>query len=226
MNLQLWASIVWVVAACVLGYAITATFSAWLKLSRNLFLIPYVTLVCAFLVCFFTIYRIDIAAMLARNLIWGILAGVLTAVLLVVNVWSQPASRKLKGSRLALEITWAGLVYGLIDGLFLSVMPIVAIWVGASELPWAATFLGRLAVGAMGLFASLLVSLSYHIGYPEFRGNKIKFTLLGPGIITLASLVSGNPLGSIISHPLMHIAAVLRGPETTIQLPPHQAVQR
>jgi hypothetical protein len=39
--------------------------------------------------------------------------------------------------------------------------------------------------------------------------------------MTLAFLLSGNPLGALISHPAMHVAAVLRGPETTIQLPPH-----
>ena len=40
-------------------------------------------------------------------------------------------------------------------------------------------------------------------------------------LITLAFLLSGNPLGSLISHTTMHLAAVLQGPETTIQLPPH-----
>jgi hypothetical protein len=207
-----------------LGFATTAIFSWWLKLSRNLFLIPYVALVSAFLVLFFTLNRIDVQAMLASNWTWGIVAGALTAAFLVFNVRSQPASRQSRGSKLALEITWAGLVYGLIDALFLSVMPVAAIWTGTSQLTWASTVVGHIAVGAIGLLASLLVSLTYHIGYVEFRGNKIKFTLLGPGIITLAFLVSGNPLGSIISHPVMHVAAVLRGPETTVQLPPHQAV--
>lgn len=37
-------------------------------------------------------------------------------------------------------------------------------------------------------------------------------------------LLSGNPFGSLISHTVMHLAAVLQGPETTIQLPPHYQV--
>lgn len=220
MNLPVWSA-VWIAGACVLGYAITAVFSGRLKLPRNRFLIPYVALVSLFLICFFILNKIDVAAMLARNWYWGILAGALTTVLLVLNVGSQPASRQSKGVKLALEITWAGLIYGLIDGLFLSVMPVAAIWAGTSQLQWASTFLGQIAVGAIGLVASLLVSVTYHFGYTEFKGKKIKFALLGPGIITLAFLISGNPLGSIISHPIMHVAAVLRGPETTIQLPPH-----
>jgi hypothetical protein len=226
MGPQLWSSIAWVLAACALGFAITAIFSGWLRLSRDLFLVPYVVLVGIFLVFFFVLNRIDVGAMLAHNWIGGIVAGVLVAAFLVFNVMSQPASREARGGKLALEITWEGLVYGLIDGLLLSVMPVAAVWAGLSPLPWASTVAGQIAVGAIGLMASILVSVTYHLGYREFRGEKIKFTVVGPGIITLAFLVSGNPLGSIISHPVMHIAAVLRGPETTVQLPPHNEVVR
>lgn len=222
MTLGLWSSFVWVAVACALGFATTAVFSGWLKLPRNLFLIPYIALSSIFLVCFFVMNRIDVAALLAANWIWGIVAGVLIAVFLVFNVKSQPASRESQGLRLVLEITWSGLVYGLADAVFLSVMPVVAIWAGTAGLSWAATVPGRVAVGAIGLVASLVVSVTYHLGYPEFRGRRIKFAIIGPGIITLGFLVSGNPLGSIISHPIMHVAAVLRGPESTIQLPPHR----
>jgi hypothetical protein len=45
--------------------------------------------------------------------------------------------------------------------------------------------------------------------------------LLGNTIITLTFIISGNPIAAVISHTAMHIAAVIRGPETTLQLPPH-----
>jgi hypothetical protein len=73
----------------------------------------------------------------------------------------------------------------------------------------------------IGLFASLLVTLAYHLGYFEFRNKSVGLVLVGNTLITLAFLLSGNPFGSIISHTAMHVAAVLQGPETTIQLPPH-----
>jgi hypothetical protein len=223
MNQVFLSSLAWLAIACVLGFATTAVFSSWLKLSRKLFLIPYVALSTIFLAIFFVANRIDIAALLARNWVWGVVAGALTTVLLVANVRSQPASRTIKGGRLALDLLWSGLVYGLIDGLFLSVLPVVAIWAGCSGFSWAASLAGQFAVGAIGLAASLIISACYHLGYAEFRGRRIKFALIGPGVITLAFLVSGNPLGSVISHPIMHIAAVLRGPDTTVQLPPHQS---
>jgi hypothetical protein len=223
VGMTLWSSVVWVVGACALGFATTAVFSTWLRLSRNLFLIPYVVLASIFLIGFFTLNGIDVAALLAANWIWGVVVGVVLAVFLIRNVQSQPATRKSKGAHLVFEIIWAGLIYGLIDGIYLSVMPVVAIWEATGGLPWAATLAGKVAVGAICLFASLMVSVTYHLGYKEFRNRKIRFTVFGPGLMTLGVLISGSPLAAIISHPAMHIAAVLRGPETTIQLPPHQA---
>ncbi len=128
------------------------------------------------------------------------------------------------GAGLAADIAWAGLVYGMLDSLFLNVMPVLAIVMGLGQMGWAATVWGKLAIGLTGLLASLLVTLAYHLGYPEFRNRKVVMVLLGNSIITLAFLLSGNPLGSIISHTSMHVAAVVQGPETTIQLPPHYQV--
>ena len=112
-------------------------------------------------------------------------------------------------------------MYGLTDALFLNVMPVLAVGLWASALDWTTTLWGKIAVGLIGLGASLLVALAYHLGYPEFRNSKVGTVLVGNSVITLAFLLSGNPLGSIISHSIMHIAAVLQGPETTLQLPPH-----
>jgi hypothetical protein len=39
--------------------------------------------------------------------------------------------------------------------------------------------------------------------------------------MSLSMLVTGNPIAAVGSHVAMHTAAVLHGPATTIQLPPH-----
>ena len=39
--------------------------------------------------------------------------------------------------------------------------------------------------------------------------------------MTLGYLVTNNPLAAVVSHIVMHIAAVLRGPASVVQLPPH-----
>lgn len=225
MSQEMGIMVGWVVAAGILGFALSAVFAGWLELGRRRYLVPYVGLVSLFLYGFVALNEIDLVGMLTANWGWGILAGTLVSVFLVKTVRAQPLSRQSSGMALIFDIGWAGLVYGMIDALFLNVMPVVAIWLGFSSFDWAATLAGKIGVGAAGLFASLLVTLAYHLGYPEFRNRKVGMVLAGSSVITLAFLLSGSPLGSIISHTVMHIAAVLQGAETTLQLPPHYRTQ-
>lgn len=216
-----WLAIAWVIAASLLGFAISALFSGWLKLSRRIFLIPYVVLTSVFLYSFVLWSEIDIGTLFAENWIAGVFAGLVVGLFLVRNVRSQPASRPSAGGELVLDLAWLGLVYGLIDALFLNVMPVLAVGVAFAEIGWSASIPGRIAIGVLALAASLLVTLTYHLGYPEFRNRKVGLVLIGNALITLAYLLSTNPLGALISHTMMHLAAVIQGPETTIQLPPH-----
>jgi hypothetical protein len=221
MTLGPWTVIGWVVGASLLGFAVSAVFAGRMKLSRNLFLIPYVSLVLVFLAGFVVANKVDVGALLRENWVWGVVAGVVVSVFLVRNVQSQPASRQVEGAALARDMVWTGLVYGLMDALLLNVMPVVATQMAAARFDWAETGAGKTAVAVAGLLASLLVTLAYHVGYPEFRNKSVTRALVGNSVITLAFILSGNPLGSIIGHAVMHVAAVLQGAETTAQLPPH-----
>lgn len=225
MNYEFWSMALWVIAASVLGFGISAVFAGWMKLSRRRFLIPYVSIAGIFIYGFTVLNKIDAAAIFAHNWIWGILAGAFLSLYLVKTVRAQPATRQSAGAGFAFDLAWAGLVYGMVDALFLNIMPVVAVWMGAAQLPWVATLLGKIVVGFIALLASLLVTLTYHLGYPEFRDKRVVMVLLGNSLITLAFLLSGNPLGSLVSHTIMHLAAVVQGPETTIQLPPHYSAR-
>ena len=81
--------------------------------------------------------------------------------------------------------------------------------------------LGKIEIALLALLASILIAVSYHAGYPEFRNPAMRYAIIGNGIISLAFLLSLNPISSIGSHAVMHIAAVLHGSEGTVQLPPH-----
>ena len=221
MNNVLWSMVGWVITATVLGFAISTVFAGWLRFTRPRFLIPYVSLVSIFLYGFLLVNEVNAVAVLRENWAWGVLAGGLVSIFLVKTVRSQPLSRQSNGAGLVIDLAWAGLAYGMVDALFLNVMPVMAVWIGTSESGWTATPFGKIAVGLAGLFASLLVTLTYHLGYPEFRNKSVMLVLAGNSLITLAFLLSGNPWGSMLSHTAMHIAAVLQGAETTIQLPPH-----
>ncbi len=224
---QFWIMLGWVIAAMGIGFGISYVFAGRMNLSRHRFLIPYVFITTIFLYSFTQRNEVDLAGVLAKNWIWGILVGGAISLFLVKTVRAQPLSRRTYGSELVLDVTWAGLVYGLIDALFLNVMPVMAVWLGGSQFAWAGTVAGKIGLAILGLVASLLVTLTYHLGYPEFRNRSVMLVLAGNTLITFAYLLSGNPLGSLLSHTAMHVAAVFQGPDTTIQLPPHyQGYQR
>ena len=65
------------------------------------------------------------------------------------------------------------------------------------------------------------MTVIYHLGYTEFRGVAIVSAMIGNAIITLTYLLSGSPLAAAATHVIMHMAAVLHGMETTVQVPPH-----
>lgn len=52
-------------------------------------------------------------------------------------------------------------------------------------------------------------------------GKQVLAPVFGNGVMSLGYLVTGNPLAAVLSHIAMHIAGVLHGPASTMQLPPH-----
>ncbi len=214
----------WIIVASCLGLTISALFAGVLRLRRSLFLVPYVLLVSLFLYIYFRWENLNALDLLRVNWIWGVVAAIIVGFFMVRNVLSQPQSPRSRGFKLFFELFWFGLIYGGVDALFLTVFPIVSAW---NHFPMlSVTLLGKIVIALIALFASELITLAYHFGFPEFRNSSIKFAALGNGIISLAYLLSRNPISSIGSHVAMHIAAVWHGSESTVQLPPHYKMKR
>jgi hypothetical protein len=214
-------SIIWLIGASLIGFGMSAIFSGWLKLSRRLFLIPYIAI--SGLVLFLFLYNNPIVNIefCLHNWFWALFVSIIAGAFLVKNVISQPYSQTVKGLPFYVDIIWFGIAYGIIDGLLLNVMPVVAVFNIFSENNFLGNIPGQILIGVIALLASLFVTLFYHLGYPEFRNKSVLFVLLGNTIITMTFILSGNPLAAVLTHTIMHVAAVFRGPETTIQLPPH-----
>lgn len=216
-----WEHLLWVVAGTVLGFVIAAVFAGLLRLPRNTYLFPYIVLVILFLYAYARWSKLDMGRCLRQRWGWGLIGGIIVGVFVVQSVLRQPSSPAPKAVQLAVDLLWPGIVYGTVDGLLLSVMPVLAVRRAFSESGWAARLPGRFFVGLLALVASMFVVAVYHLGYPEFRGAQVIYPLFGVGVMSLAFIVTGNPLSAIISHVAMHMAAVLHGLETVIQLPPH-----
>ncbi len=212
----------WIAAAAVLGFAITAIFVGQFRLPRSLFLVAYLALVIPFLYAFTRWSNLSFIELIRHNWIWGLVGAVLIGAFLVRNILSQPASPRSQGLSLAFDIAWLGIVYGALDALFLSVLPVLATWQAFSALGWTDTVPGKIAAGAIALIASLLVTIAYHLGYPEYRtSNGAMGPSIGNGIMSIGYILTNNPISAVFSHIAMHIAGVLQGPATVMQLPPH-----
>ena len=211
----------WIIVALLLGFGIPAVFAGWLKLKRNVYLIFYVPLIAALFLAFILSNNIDVKKLILHNWYWGLAGAVIASAFVTKNVLDQPPSQRNKGIALLSDILWPGFAYGLIDSLFLSVLPILAVRTAFAETGWTNGWMGVIGLGAIALCASFLVTAVYHLGYPEFRGKKVVFPMLGNGVLSLAFLLTMNPLAAILPHIAMHITAMIHGRETTGQVPPH-----
>lgn len=175
----------------------------------------------AFVAVYLNSSAINLSTILRRNWVLTLVFTLLAGGFLVMNVLSQDSSPRSKGAQLIIDVIWQGGVYGALDALLLSVVPVLVVWQSFQAQEQALSWTQKIALGVLALGASALVTAAYHWGYPEFRGKEVIKPVFGVAISTLAYLITGNPIASIGSHMMMHIAAVLHGPATTIQLPPH-----
>jgi hypothetical protein len=190
-----------------------------LRWERPLFLIPYVGIVGAFLTVYFWRQPISFKDFVGH---WpSALIGVAAAAFLLIrNIQGQPTSAVPEGAQLVVALLWIGLTYGVIDGMLLNVMPVLAV-----QRIWFAEMNASrrecLSRGFLALTASILVTVAYHAGYREFHEPAMLSVIIGNAIITSAYLLTSSPLAAVATHVIMHTAALLHGMETTLQLPPH-----
>jgi hypothetical protein len=211
----------WVAAAGLLGFALSSVFAGILRLPRNQYLVPYIGIAGLFFYAYIRWSGTAISDIIRRNWVWGVIGAVLLALFTVRNVLSQPASPRSEGFSLVFDLLWSGVAYGLTDSLLLTVLPVLATWQAFTQLNLTVNLPGKIMVGLIAVLASVLVTVAYHLGYPEYRGVGLFGPVIGNTAMTLGYLLTNNPLAAVFSHIAMHIASVLHGPASVIQLPPH-----
>ena len=209
----------WVMLAAIAGFLVPAIFSMGLRWERELFLVPYVVLIGTFLFIYFRRSPISLRQFIGY---WPYaLIGIAAATFLLLrNIQGQPVSAVPAGGDLVFLLLWVGLVYGVMDALLLNVMPALAV-LGLGFFDANPSRRERLTRGLLALLASVLVTVAYHLGYTEFQSLALLWVIVGNIIITASFLLTGSPLAAVVTHVIMHVAAVLHGAETTLQLPPH-----
>ncbi len=210
----------WILAFCAAGFFDAWLFSSLLRLNRRWFVIPHVVLTSTLFVLFVEWSGTSVVRLFTFQWWWGVIAGVVIGTFLTLQVRSQPKSARPSGGWLAIDLSWLGAAYGIADGLLLSVLPVLAVSYALGGLGQE-NLESQTWYGAIALAATALVTVSYHLGFAEFRNPKAALPTIATGFGSLGFLITLNPLAAIVSHAAMHCAAVVRGPERTLQLPPH-----
>jgi len=211
---------IWTLIAAAVGFTSSAIFSSLLRLERAPFVLAHGLVTAGFVAVYLRQSGVDPGSLLRRRRLSGVVGGLVLGLVLIRGVSVQGGSAVPTGSALLGALAWYGLVYGVVDAVLLSVVPVVSLYGSRSgELPPGSS--SRLPQAGLALAGSLFVTALYHLGFAEFRGPMLIQPLIGNAIVTAGYLLTGSPLAAIISHVIMHGAAVVHGMETTVQLPPH-----
>ena len=206
----------WLGAGLVTGFAVPFLLADVAGLQRDVYYGLYAVAVLALLSGWMRDTGQSPPDLLRRR--WRLAAalGLLFAAVSVAIALGQDATGHPDGLEFAGAILWRGLMYGAIDGLLLSAFPILVVAAALS-----ATKLPRPAVLAAALAASLLMTATYHLGYSDFRSDKLRKPVAGDLIWSVPTLATLNPIGAPIAHAGLHVAAVTHSYDTDLFLPPH-----
>ena len=213
----------WLAAGLALAFSIPFVLTDLTSINRDLYYGVFIggifTFVAAWLGCGVGSPRV----LLTRHWRSGVLLGLVFAAVMVVIVRNEPATAHPGGLEFVAAIAWRGVLYGLADGVILSAFPILAVFAAFAGGRALEHWRGKIAVGALALAVSLLFTAVYHLGYSDFRGEKLRKPLVGDLIWSVPTLVTLSPLGAPIAHAGLHVSAVVHSYETDVFLPPHAA---
>jgi hypothetical protein len=214
----------WLGAGLAFAFLIPYLFADLLGVPRDGYYAIYVVSVLTFTALWLRGTGQDARAVLRRNWRWGVALGLLTVAATAGLVFATGSTSGPGAWTLAGAILWRGVIYGAVDGLLLSVIPILGVFAAFDGRPLRER--SRRAVAAIGALAmafSLAFTAVYHLGYPDFRGNKVTKPMRGDLVWSLPTLVTLSPLGAPIAHAGMHVTAVVHAYHTDLFLPPHAA---
>lgn len=97
-------SIIWILSASLLGFAVASIFAGVVKLPRNLYLYVYIPVVATLFTLFIVINKISLNQILTHNWYWSVIGAILSGAFVIKNVLSQPSSERQKGVALLSDI--------------------------------------------------------------------------------------------------------------------------
>ena len=79
---------------------------------------------------------------------------------------------------------------------------------------------GKLRLTALMLPLVLVITATYHWGYPQYREDGLNRTETDNVLISVPTFATANPAGSVVAHVSQHLAAVSHAYESRVFNPP------
>ncbi len=213
----------WLLAGFPFAFAVPFLLADTLDLNRDLFYGLYALAVAGFVAAWARDTRLNRLDLL-RNWRWGLALGAVGAAALAFNVVRmEDATDRPGGFELVAAILWRGVLYGATDGVLLSVFPILAVFAAFAGTRLRQRWTGKVLIGTIAMLASIGITAVYHLGYSDFRSEKVRKPIVGDVIWSAPTLTTLSPFGAPIAHVGLHVSAVVHSSETETYLPPHES---
>ena len=212
--------VLWFSGISLLAFLTPFLFSSLLDLQHDLYYLLYFAITLGALSLYVKANGVDVAAAVVRNWKLSLGVGLAAAAFVVWSVLGRLDSTPHPGGPyFAFEVAWRGVLYGIVDALLLSAFPGMVAW---QAMGGQVAGLGRrLAYSAGTLALVVVITAVYHLGYEDLRTSEgIRNPEIGNTVISLPVILSTNPIGSIVAHTSMHLAAVTHAYESKDRLPP------
>jgi uncharacterized membrane protein (DUF485 family) len=213
----------WLAGGFALAFAVPFLLADVLEVNRDVFYGLYALAVVGLFALWSRSTGYDLVAAAKRRWLAALLLGLAVAgVMAAIVLRTEDATSRPDGLELAGALAWRGILYGVTDGLLLSVFPILVVFAAFAGTRLNSRLSGKVVIGVVALAASLAMTAVYHAGYSDFRSEKMRKPLTGDVIWSVPTLATLNPIGSPIAHAGLHTSAVLHSYETDTFLPPHR----
>ena len=209
----------WFAFGSAVAFAIPYVGVSQLHLQHDVYYGAYFAVTLAMLTAYVRAEQIDVRTLFTRHWRSSLMLGIPVAAFVVWNVFrTDDATSRPHGAYFVFELLWRGVGYGTIDALLLTVFPCV---VAYTLLHGRVTTVSRRArYIAIAVPMILVITATYHLGYPQYRQDGVAKPEVGNTLISIPMLATANPVGSIAAHISMHVTAVTHSYETNVFLPP------
>ncbi|MGE5689114.1 MAG: hypothetical protein ACM33B_01005 [Pseudomonadota bacterium] len=209
----------WFVFGSALAFLVPYVGVSVLDLQHDLYYLVYFGLTLSLLGAWARVEHVDVLAFVRRQWIWSVGLGVILGVALAFNVLNTAdATARPHGAYFVFELLWRGVGYGTIDALLLTAFPcMIAYRMLHGRIGGIG---GRLRYVALALPLVVVITATYHLGYPQYREDGLARPETGNVLISIPTFATANPVGSVIAHVSQHVTAVTHSYESRIFLPP------